>query len=70
MGRRFDPDGAHPVDFWFNSRNGATTCVQKLPVIFAKKPLGLAAVNISKKPSKVLQQPIVAPVDFWAKKII
>jgi hypothetical protein len=37
-------------------------------VIFARKPLGLAAVNILKRPSKALQKPIVAPVDFGQRK--
>ncbi len=62
MGRRFDPDGAHPVDIWFNLRNGATKCVQKLPVISVRKPHGLAAASILKKHSKVSPNQIDASV--------
>ena len=70
MGRRFDPDGAHPVDFWFNLRNGATKCVQKLTVISARKPPGLVVANILKKHSKALQKPIVVLVNLSQLKII
>ena len=46
------------------------TCVQKLPVIFARKPHGLAAVNILKKHSKALPNQIVAPAEFESVETI
>ena len=45
-------------------KNGATKCVQKLPAISARKPLGLVVANILKRHWKVSQNPIVVLVNF------
>ena len=61
MGRRFDPDGAHPDKF---TAEKDPKCVQKPPVKSARKPPGLAVVNISKKRLLALPNPIFAPADY------